>query len=86
MFISFRAREPDAVAGHAPEVFAIGLTQVFLILVTHDVNRDAGCVCGQTDLIKLSGLAGCQPHSVVSKSNIWVGDDLAFVVLAIEEP
>ncbi|CAN5386586.1 hypothetical protein BH10ACI2_BH10ACI2_11980 [soil metagenome] len=81
--MSFRAREPEAIAGHGPEVFGVGFGQVFLVFDTEDIDRDPGFVCTQADLVKLAD----RPIGVFiitrTVSDIRIRNNFAFVAFTI---
>jgi len=62
VLISFRAREPDAIAGHAPVVFAIGFGQVFPVFDTNDIDlRSRFCLHAGRSVIPIFISVLCLP-------------------------
>ncbi len=83
VFMSFRAREPDAIPGDAPEVFALGFGQVFLVFDTEDLDRDPGFVCTQADLVKLTDRSIGVLMVAVAVSNVRIRNNFTADVFTV---
>ncbi len=77
--------EFDAIAGDAgfAEFLCKCLGQVLLVIDSHNVDGNAGCIRADTDLIELPGFSIGIFRGLRSISNVWVGNDFSFLVLAI---
>lgn len=80
--------ELDAVAGHArlAEFLGVGAREVHLVVEPEDVDRDAGRVRAEADLIKIFGLAAGVFVSAKPVADVGIGNDFARVVLPVQEP
>src|ERR1700761_4554730 len=80
--------EFDAIPCHAcfAEVPSKGLGQILLVLDSHNVDGNACCIGTNSDLVELSGFSIGIFNSLGSIPNVGVGNDLSFLVFAIQEP
>src|SRR3954463_2115417 len=80
--------ELDAIAGdfRLADVASIGLGQVILVFDSKDIDRDPARVRAHADLIEIPGRSIGIVDGPEPVADIGIGDDLARLVPAVEEP
>ena len=84
----FQGLELDAIARNTrlAEFFPIGCGQVFPVLYSEDIDRDASRVCADANLIERPGLSIGILLGPGSISDVGVGDRFSVLVFSIQKP